>query len=59
MNAIRTTKNMIKEAFPSLWLRWHLMHRPKTAEVELSVLHKVVPTDAITVDVGANCGLYT
>lgn len=59
MNPIRSTKNMIKEAFPSLWLRWHLMHRPKTAEVELSVLHKIVPTDAVTVDVGANCGLYT
>jgi len=59
MNPVRSTKNMIKEAFPSLWLRWHLMHRPRTAEVELSVLHKVVPADAVTVDVGANCGLYT
>ena len=59
MNPIRSTKNMIKEAFPSLWLRWHLMHRPRTAEVELSLLHKVVPADAVTVDVGANCGLYT
>lgn len=59
MNPIRSTKNMIKEAFPSLWLQWHLLHRPKTAEVELSVLHKVVPADTVTVDVGANCGLYT
>jgi FkbM family methyltransferase len=59
MNPIRSTKNMIKTAFPSFWLRWHLMRRPKTAEVELSVLHKVVPPDAVAVDVGANCGLYT
>jgi FkbM family methyltransferase len=59
MNATRHTKNMLKEAFPSIWLHWHLMHRPKSAERELSYLGKVVPSDAITVDVGANCGLYT
>lgn len=59
MNAVRQAKNVLKEAFPSLWLRWHLMHRPKSAEVELSFLDKIVPNDAVTVDVGANCGLYT
>lgn len=59
MNAVRQAKNMLKEAFPSLWLQWHLMHRPKTAEVELSFLHKIIPKDALTIDVGANCGLYT
>lgn len=59
MNAVRQAKNVLKEAFPSLWLRWHLMHRPKSAEVELSFLDKLVPSDAVTVDVGANCGLYT
>ncbi|MDO8978071.1 MAG: FkbM family methyltransferase [Afipia sp.] len=35
------------------------MHRPKTAEVELSFLDRIVRNDAVTVDVGANCGLYT
>lgn len=59
MNAVRQAKNALKDAFPSLWLRWHLMHRPKTAEIELSFLDKIVPDGATTVDVGANCGLYT
>ncbi|MGH2322792.1 hypothetical protein, partial [Enterococcus faecalis] len=51
--------NALKEAFPALWLRWHFIHRPKSAEIELSFLDKVISSDAITVDVGANCGLYT
>src|SRR5437667_7041559 len=59
MNATRHAKNLRKDAFPSIWLQWHLMHRPKSAERELSYLGKVVSPDAITVDVGANCGLYT
>ena len=59
MNATRQAKNLLKDAFPGLWLHWHLMHRPKSAERELSYLGKVVPPDAVTVDVGANCGLYT
>ncbi len=59
MNTVRQAKNALKEAFPALWLRWHFIHRPKSAEIELSFLNKVIPSDAITVDVGANCGLYT
>ena len=59
MGAIAQTKTVLKDAFPSLWLRWHLMHRPKSAEVELSFLDRIVRPDAVTVDVGANCGLYT
>ena len=59
MQAMRQAKVLLKEAFPSVWLRWHLMRRPKSAERELSYLGKVVPPDAVTVDVGANCGLYT
>src|SRR2546429_817224 len=59
MNATRYAKNLLKDAFPSIWLQWHLMHRPKSAERELSYLGKVVSPDAVTVDVGANCGLYT
>ncbi len=59
MNALRKTKGLVKEAFPSLWLKWHFMRRPKTAEVELAFLKNVVPEDATTIDVGANCGLYT
>jgi FkbM family methyltransferase len=59
MNATQRAKGLLKEAFPSVWLRWHLMHRPKTAEQELFYLDRIVPEGAITVDVGANCGLYT
>jgi FkbM family methyltransferase len=50
---------MLKQAFPTLWVHWHLMHHPKSAEQELSFLDRVVPEGAVTVDVGANCGLYT
>src|SRR2546430_16997138 len=58
MNATRHAKNLLKDAFPSIWLQWHLMHRPKSAERELSYLGKGGSPDAVTVDVGANCGLY-
>jgi len=59
MNAKQHAKELLKDAFPSIWLRWHFMHRPKSAERELSYLRKVIPENAVTVDVGANCGLYT
>jgi FkbM family methyltransferase len=59
MNARQQAKELLKDAFPSIWLHWHFMHRPKSAERELSYLRKVIPEDAVTVDVGANCGLYT
>jgi FkbM family methyltransferase len=59
MNATQRTKAVLKETFPSIWVRWHLMHHPKSAEQELLYLDKIVPEGAVTVDVGANCGLYT
>jgi FkbM family methyltransferase len=59
MTAKQLTKELLKNAFPSIWLHWHFMHRPRSAERELSYLGKVIPEDAVTVDVGANCGLYT
>jgi FkbM family methyltransferase len=59
MSARQRTKALLKEAFPSIWVRWHLMHHPKSAEQELQYLDKIVPEGAVTVDVGANCGLYT
>jgi FkbM family methyltransferase len=59
MNATQQVKAMVKDAFPSLWLQWHLMKRPKSAERELCYLDRIIPGDAVTVDVGANCGLYT
>jgi FkbM family methyltransferase len=59
MSAKQQVKELVKDAFPSIWLQWHFMKRPKSAERELSYLEKVIPNDAVTVDVGANCGLYT
>jgi FkbM family methyltransferase len=59
MNARQRTKVLLKEAFPSIWLRWHFMHHPKSAEQELLYLDRIVPEGSVTVDVGANCGLYT
>src|ERR1700720_2369665 len=59
MNATQRTKAVLKENFPSIWVRWHLMHHPKSAEQELEYLDRIVPEGAVTVDVGANCGLYT
>jgi len=59
MNARRRTKELLKETFPSIWLRWYFMHLPKSAEQELSYLDRIVPKGAVTVDVGAHCGLYT
>ena len=59
MNAKQQVKELVKDAFPSIWLQWHFMMRPRSAERELSYLDKVIPDDAVTVDVGANCGLYT
>jgi FkbM family methyltransferase len=59
MNARQRTKTLLKEAFPSIWVRWHLMHHPKSAEQELFYLDRIVPRGAVTVDVGAHCGLYT
>ncbi|MGQ0684171.1 FkbM family methyltransferase [Bradyrhizobium sp.] len=59
MNAKQQVKTLVKDAFPSLWLQWHFMKRPKSAERELCYLDSIIPGDAVTVDVGANCGLYT
>jgi FkbM family methyltransferase len=59
MTATQRTKQRLKDAFPSMWLRWHFMRRPRSAERELMFLGKIVPQGAVTVDVGANCGLYT
>jgi FkbM family methyltransferase len=59
MSAKRRAKELLKETFPSIWLRWHFMHLAKSAEQELLYLDKIVPEGAVTIDVGANCGLYT
>jgi FkbM family methyltransferase len=59
MSARHRTKELLKDAFPTLWLHWHLMHHPKSADQELKFLDRIVPERAVTIDVGANCGLYT
>jgi FkbM family methyltransferase len=59
MRAVRLAKSALKEAFPALWLEWHFMRRPRSAEVELGYLERIIPKDAVTIDIGANCGLYT
>lgn len=59
MNATQRAKAFLKQEFPSIWLRWHFARRPKSAERELQYLGKIVPRGAMTVDVGANVGLYT
>lgn len=59
MDTLKRTKRAIKTAFPSVWLKWHLLRRPRTAEVELQYLKRLIPKEAVTVDIGANLGLYT
>jgi FkbM family methyltransferase len=59
MKPVKLAKTALKERFPGLWLEWHFLRRPRSAEAELRYLRKIVPDDAVTVDVGANCGLYT
>ena len=59
MNTMQHAKAFLKQEFPSIWLKWHFAQRPKSAERELQYLGKIVPRGALTVDVGANCGLYT
>src|SRR5258708_19816163 len=59
MTATQRTKELLKETFPSMWVRWHLMHHPKSAEQELLYLDRIVPEGAVTVDGGANCCLFT
>jgi FkbM family methyltransferase len=59
MTAKQRTKELLKDTFPSIWLRWYFMHLPKSAEQELLYLDRIVPKGAVTVDVGAHCGLYT
>lgn len=59
MNAGRRARELLQDTFPSIWLHWHFMHRAKSAEQELALLGRVIPQGTVTIDVGANCGLYT
>jgi FkbM family methyltransferase len=56
---IALLKQTTKDVFPSLWVRWRLMHRPRSAEIELALLKNFVGREDVTIDVGANIGLYT
>jgi FkbM family methyltransferase len=59
MKTVRLAKNALKEAFPSIWLEWHFLRRPRSAEIELNYLKSIIPSNSATIDVGANRGLYT
>src|SRR6185437_6931571 len=57
--AVLHLKQGLAERFPALWVHWHFMRRPRSAEIELAQLHKIVRHSDATIDVGANFGLYT
>jgi FkbM family methyltransferase len=57
VSAKQRAKELLKAAFPSMWVRWHLSH--EAPEQELDFLDRVIPNGAVTVDVGANFGRYT
>lgn len=59
MPVVAALKQTARHVFPSLWVRWRLMRRPRSAESELSLLDDIIRPDDVTVDVGANLGLYT
>jgi FkbM family methyltransferase len=52
-------RQLTRRRFPSLWLRWLRLRHPGSAEQELSTLDRVVGLGGVSVDVGANWGLYT
>jgi FkbM family methyltransferase len=52
-------KQFTRRRFPSLWLRWLRLRHPDSAEQELGALDRVVGLGGVSVDVGANWGLYT
>ncbi len=52
-------KELTRRRFPALWLRWLRLRRPGSSECELSTLDRVVGRGGVSVDVGANWGLYT
>lgn len=57
--ALAALKTRVRETFPSLWLTWRALRRPKSAEREIRYLRRFISKDDVTVDIGANLGLYT
>jgi FkbM family methyltransferase len=55
----RQVKAFARRAFPSLWRRWRLRHQPALDVHELALLDRLVRRDRVSLDVGANIGLYT
>src|ERR1700682_3787799 len=47
MSARQRTKELLKETFPSIWLQWHLMHHPKSADPQLVYLDTIVPVRSV------------
>jgi FkbM family methyltransferase len=52
-------KEFTQRTFPSIWIKWQMLHHPVSAERELSFLDRIVRPNAVSIDVGANWGLYT
>jgi FkbM family methyltransferase len=50
-------KDRIAVAFPRQWVQWVIWRSPK--EAEWSYLERIVPPGMVSVDVGANIGVYT
>jgi FkbM family methyltransferase len=52
-------RDFVQAAFPGVWLQWYFRRNRQLFEAELALLDRIVPADRISIDVGANLGLYT
>ena len=52
-------RDFVQAAFPGVWLQWYFRRNRQLLEPELPLLDRVVPAGSVSVDVGANLGLYT
>jgi FkbM family methyltransferase len=52
-------RDFVQDAFPRTWLRWYFRRNCQLIEAEVALLDRIVPSNRVSVDVGANLGLYT